>query len=227
LPGLLEVVAVPTGCVAVANGEAALHTFEGEPRNLAEGATAVAWSRGQIFVADGNDVLSFSPEGERLSSREVGPGVSAMVQTEESLVIGFEDGSVEVVATASDPSSAQRSRLPLEGSPSSRVVKLLEGPAGSLIAGFANGLLGIWSLETGSRLHEVQLHGPVIHTVLRGQRLFAASEMGQHAMLDLRVFHRDYCDLMREVWDTVPVVWEEGRPRRRTPPEMHRCTSGQ
>ena len=223
LVDLREVVALPGGCLALASDGVSLHPLEGERRHLAEEASALAWTGDRIHVAANDAVQVFSPDEELSNAHEVGPGVSAIVRTEKALVIGFRDGSIELFPTSRGEVMERRARLPLEGSPASAVVRLREGPAGSLVVGFANGLFGIWSLETGARLHEVQLHGSVVHLVLHDQRLYAASELGQYAVLDLEVFYRDYCTLLREVWSTVPVVWAQGRPRRRAPPAHHRC----
>jgi hypothetical protein len=93
----------------------------------------------------------------------------------------------------------------------------------TLIAGYANGLLGIWNLKDGKRLHDEHLHGAVLHLLLDGGRLYAATELGQHRVLDLRVFTQDYCSLVREIWSKVPFVWEGGLPVRRRPDPQHRC----
>jgi len=228
VPGLARVVAVPAGCLAIARGEVSLHEAGADARRIAEGATVAVWSRGRILVAGEREVRVFGPDGALETSIDVGPGVTALAAigavrdaAPDTLVVGFEDGSVELQPVSSRRES--RSRLPLEGAPASPVVRLLAGPAGSLAVSFANGSFGIWSLETGSRLYQVRLHGPVVHVLLRGSQLFIASELGQHAMLDLSVFERDHCDLMREVWDAVPVVWEDGHPVLRPPPRDHPC----
>ncbi len=33
----------------------------------------------------------------------------------------------------------------------------------------------------------------------------------------------DYCDLLRDVWRRVPIVWESPRAVLRPPPEQHPC----
>jgi hypothetical protein len=100
---------------------------------------------------------------------------------------------------------------------------MVEGPEGTLIAGYANGLVGIWSLANGARLEHDRLHGPVTNLLRRGSRLYAATELGEHLVLDLSVFDTSYCELMRRVWEAVPVVWERGVLVLRPPPDGHRC----
>jgi len=91
------------------------------------------------------------------------------------------------------------------------------------VVGYANGLLGIWDLESGKRLHHARLHGQLAHLLLEGGRLHAATELGSHLVWDLRVLGQDYCELMREIWTAVPVVWESGQPVLRPPPTDHAC----
>jgi hypothetical protein len=95
----------------------------------------------------------------------------------------------------------------------------------TLVVGFASGMVGLWNLRDGTRLHHGQIHGPVTHLVLAGSRLVAASELGQHLVWDLDVFQVDHCALLRQVWAQVPVAWEEGLPVIRAAPSGHRCSA--
>lgn len=54
-------------------------------------------------------------------------------------------------------------------------------------------------------------------------RVFMASDVGGKATLDLRIFARDRCDVMREVWEQVPIAWGDGRPVPAAPPPFHEC----
>ncbi len=92
-----------------------------------------------------------------------------------------------------------------------------------MIAGHSNGQLGIWSRVDGRKLRSVRLHGAVTHLAVDGTALHAVSELGHHTSLDLAIFEQDYCELMREVWAAIPVVWHNGRPAAREPPANHRC----
>jgi hypothetical protein len=97
------------------------------------------------------------------------------------------------------------------------------GPSGTLLAGFADGTVGIWNLDNGSRLHHARLHGAVRQLRVRRGTLLAATELGQHLTLDLGVFQRPYCEVLRQLWRQVPVVWEAGLPVLRPPPRQHPC----
>jgi len=55
------------------------------------------------------------------------------------------------------------------------------------------------------------------------ERLYAASDLGRQLVWDLSAFHKDYCALMRQLWDEVPVVWQSGQTLERPAPAGHRC----
>ncbi len=135
-------------------------------------------------------------------------------------VRGFADGSVEVDAVTGGGESGARF---LQDVPSHRVVQLLEGPRDSVVVGYASGHLGLWDLRTGVPLASWHLHGPVVRLALDGDHLEAVTELGDRLRADLSAFTRERCDLMREVWQAVPVQWDEGAPVRAVPPAGHEC----
>jgi hypothetical protein len=186
---------------------------------LAKGAGAVAAAGGRILVAVGDRVLFFSAEGKAQDQVPADPGVTAMAMVGDRLVLGYKEGGIEMAAAAEKKEPA----FSFEDVPSTSVTAMIPGPMDTLIVGYASGLLGVWSLENGARLYHVRLHGPVVHLLMKGDRLFAASELGDLRTLDLGVFHRDYCGLLREVWSKVSIVWEEGLPKVREPPGSHVC----
>ena len=218
-PGIRQLLAMPNGCVLRTGEAALLYTRTGAFKDLAREATAVARAAGQVLVAADSRVLLFDARGRKGASHEVGVGVSALARCGGQLAVGFTDGNIEVVPL----DGGRRPTHTFEGVPSSPVVRMLPGPMGSIIVGYANGLLGIWKLDSGALLHHVRLHGPVVHLVLRQGRLYAATELGDHLELDLRIFLRGYCDLVRQVWRRVPVVWDSGLPVKRKPHRKHRC----
>lgn len=107
--------------------------------------------------------------------------------------------------------------------PSSPVVRIIPGPQGTLIAGFANGVFGIWAATNGLLMNKWRLHGPVVHMFLRGSKLYAASELGQHRVVNLGMLTMPYCKLLRQVWKHVPAIWESGKPKERPRAKDHRC----
>ncbi len=218
---LEQVVATPYGCLTLARGQVRLHEGGDEARLLAREATVMAWSREQILVATNDGILVFDERGEQVSAHAPGAGATALAQTSDFVVVGFLDGSIELVHTRDE--RTETGQISFEGAPSSAVVRVLPGPRDTLIAAFSDGLLGIWSLENGTRLYHTRLHALVTHLLLEGDWLYAVSELGQHVALDLSVFSQDYCELLGEVWSTVPVVWEGGLVVWRAPSASHRC----
>jgi len=225
--GLHEVRALPSGCLTLAlgsgssaGGVAQIHQRTASARTLSREATAVHWSQGQILVATAKRVHVFDAWGRPRGEYPAPAGVRALALVHRWLVLGNRDGNIELVPTTS---GATRPRFTFEDVPSSPVVGLAAGPMSTLIVGFANGLLGIWNLANGSRLYSARLHGPVRHLRRVSGRLYAATELGDHLVVDLRVFDRSYCDLVREVWSRVPVVWQGGLTSLQPPPPLHRC----
>jgi hypothetical protein len=217
---LAQVVALNEGCVTLEAGTARLYDRTGAFRILRKKATALAMDRGEILVAAQGKIHVLSPTGKARASLPAGAGVTAVARAGQSLVAGFEDGGMELVPTGA---GRKKPSFTFEGTPASPVVRIVAGPEDTVIAGFGNGLFGLWSLTNGKRLEHGWLRGPVSHLMIKGRKLYVASDLGQHRVLDLGVFHTEYCDLMRQVWRKVPVVWEAGLPVLRTPPKDHRC----
>ena len=94
---------------------------------------------------------------------------------------------------------------------------------GTLVAGYSSGVVGTWDTETGIRLSHFGVHGPAVHLLVEGTRLYAASELGDHAVADMPELAMDRCTLLRAVWEAVPVVWRDGRAVRSPAPSDHVC----
>jgi WD40 repeat protein/serine/threonine protein kinase len=227
LPGLRQVAAVPDGCVALSassrtaeEGEARLVGRDGSTRVLAGRARAVVWDRGTIYVVENRRVAEHDPRGRRRGSLPCDPGASAVVRVGEWLVLGNQDGNIDLLPRTK---GLRRPSFSFEETPSSPVVRMLAGPMGTVIIGYANGTVGIWNLRNGSLLEQLQLHGPAIHLHYQRGQLYAATELGASHVLDLTVYDESYCDLLRAVWREVPVVWSGGLPLLQPPPRDHRC----
>ena len=222
--GLARALAVPGGCVALSEGGSLqLHPRSGAaPITLEKAATAVDWNRKQLLAATARQVLVLGPKGERKAAFPSTAGVTAVTRAGDWLVLGFRDGNIELVPTTI---GVRKPSFSFEDAPSSPVLRLVQGPMGTLIAGYANGLVGLWSLRNGARLESAQLHGPAVHLLVREGKLYAASELGQHLVLDLTIFHTPYCDLLRSLWREVPVIWQGGLPVQRRAPRDHQCVA--
>ena len=216
VPGLRQVLSLARGgCVVLAGDRAQLYQSSGALRELAAGASAIALEGDEILVAAGRKVHLFDGSGRLMGRLPADLGVSAIARVGHRLVLGFEDGNIEL---AGGPGRA----LALKETPSRPVDRIIQGPPGTLIAGYSNGFLGIWQLDNGALLYSTRLHGPVVHLLLKGGRLYAATQLGDHLLLEVGVFQKSYCALMREVWSGLPVVWNGGVQRAR-PPAGHRC----
>ena len=149
------------------------------------------------------------------------PGATALTLTARGqLVTGFRDGNLELRSLTDEQ---PRSAVSFDEVPSSPVTRLLPGPMHTLFAGYANGVVGIWSLDTGQQLHRAQLHGPVTHLAFTEGVLYVATDLGHFHAWDLGVFADDRCELLRAIWDRIPVVWGSGHASRREPPQAHDC----
>mgnify|MGYP000088107722 CR=1 FL=1 len=172
---------------------------------------------GFVVVANGQ-LSAFSDNGSQERTLDVGPGVSAVSLWSKGGILGFRTGSVELLSSAERASSIR-----FEGLPASPVVQLVKGPMNTVIIGFANGLVGLWSLHSGRRYYSENLHGAVQHISFQDGMLYAVSELGEISIRDLRVFGAKYCELMREIWSQIPVVWQAGLITAQSIPGRHAC----
>jgi len=222
LPGASRVLALSGRCLVLARGKAQLVDRASRVRELVGAHARAIWRDGHsILVATRTGVQVFSTGGRLRYQIDARGGITALGGSADRLALGFQDGTVQLFSAR----TRKRQKLSLENVPSSQVERILFGPKSTLILGHANGELGIWSLFSGKRLKHGRLLGPVVHLMLQKGRLYAASELGSHLVWDLRVLEQDYCELMREVWRRVPVLWEGGLPVLRAPPGTHRCTA--
>jgi hypothetical protein len=61
------------------------------------------------------------------------------------------------------------------------------------------------------------------HLAVDGDLLIVASEVGATSSMDLSVLTADYCDLLREVWSRVPVLWRDQIAVLEPPDPVHLC----
>jgi hypothetical protein len=222
LGGVERVIAIPDGCVTLAKGEARLFDRSGHTTPLATEARAVAWAGNEILVAAAQRIERFDGSGRALGSLSLPSeaSVSALGSVAGRIAVGFTDGSVQLLASRGHASAFP---LSLQEASTSPVVRIAEGPMQTLALGFRDGTVGLWSTEEGSRLESASLRGPVEHLLESGGELYAAGELGSYVTLDLSVYRAAYCDLLRDVWEAVPVLLERGTPVLRDPPVDHPC----
>jgi WD40 repeat protein/serine/threonine protein kinase len=225
VPGLRELVASPAGCFVLAGARARLYRRAGSFKDLADGATALSPSGSGVLVVAEARVRAFGEDGAPGAALAGARGARAALLVGSGprarLVLGFDDGRLEVSALGAR--GARRPVLAVRDAPSSPVLRLAPGPAETLLVGHENGYLALRSLGDGSRLDESSLHGPIAALEVAGSTAVAASELGDILTLDLGTLPLAACDLLREVWARVPVVWESGQPVVRAPPRDHPC----
>ncbi|MFH0903297.1 MAG: WD40 repeat domain-containing protein, partial [Pseudomonadota bacterium] len=217
-----SILATPSGCAVLSGEEALVFDRAGTVRRLATEATAIAWQASAVLVAAKGEVASYDDaEGNaRGESYKTGPGVTAVTIIDSWLAVGFNEGQIELFPLLA---GREKPAFAFAETGTSAVASLLKGPMDTLIAGYADGTLGIWELKNGTSLYHRKLHGPVRHLLLAGAKLYAATEIGDFTVLDLAVLEQPYCELLNRLWSEVPVVWENGAPVARNPPASHRC----
>jgi len=213
----------PGGCVTLAGGVVRLHSPTGPRTLVARDAVAVSVEQEAILVATTSQLLALGRSGARRRTFTVPPGVTAVGRAGRWIVVGYREGNMDLLDART---GRPRRGFLFERVPSSQAERIAAGPRGTLVAGYANGLVGLWDLQRGTRLDTRKLHGPVSHLVHDGQKLHVASELGGHLVWDLAALHLDYCELLRDVWRRVPVAWRDGLPVLAPAPTGHRCRRG-
>jgi WD40 repeat protein len=200
-------VAALDGACALVGDDGALDILGREPARVTLDAPVDALgSRGAtLLIAAGGQLTQLEPDGTR-HRRKGARGASAIGWLDDgTLAIGFRDGSLELFGDAVPPFA------PLELTPPSPVERIIGGRLGTVVMGFADGTVGMWQLATGARLERARLHGAVVHLGKHGQRVYAASELGESLRWDLRFLEQPRCELLNEVWSDIDVVWDNGR----------------
>jgi len=216
---LRAVVAGGSGCVALTSEGRAVELGRGKgSTTLAESVDAIARSSRGVLIASQREVRELDAGGRWTTLFATDIGVTAVADLGEWIGVGYREGGLEVVAR-----DGGRRRAAFELVPTSAVERIVAGPSGALIAGYATGDVGIWDTESGSQLMRFGLHGPAVHLMMDGKRLVAATELGDSTVVDLREYDLDYCSLLAEVWEGVPVVWEGGQAVKRARPAGHVC----
>lgn len=218
------IVATQKGCAVSGPRMTTMFNGDGQASDFPLAASALCFGGGRLFVASGTTIFSFGDDGGPAQSYGSDAGMSALLYTKNWLVVGYHDGSIELLSHV--PKQA-RPGIVFKGVPSSPVSFLRQGPMGTLLAGFGGGAFGAWQLDSGTLLHRAgHLHGAITHMVLRGGQLHVSSDLGMHTALDFRVFDLGRCPLLRQVWAEDPIIWMAGRPIAAAPNPSHLCAKG-
>ena len=218
----IEVLALPETCAAKLEGEAWLLDRDGARRVASDvriWAAAQAGGAGIWLMQAGDVIKVLDRQGRTLEQVPAPKGIKVMTADERHLYVGFADGALEGLARAGD----QGRTVWFEETPNSQVSSMVVGPHGLLMAGFVNGELGLWRRDGGRRMDQAKLHGSLDWLVTTEKGFFAASDLGQVLFWDLEIFDRPNCDLLRQVWSTVPFVWEQGHLQQLAPNPAHPC----
>jgi WD40 repeat protein/serine/threonine protein kinase len=199
--GARRVVALPGACALETDRGVTLLRPGWPPSELADRATLLGGDDGGLIIGQGEQVRLIAPEGTPLRRLTVTGRTLAAHRLGDQLLLGQADGRIRRLSL----SRAIGIPLPaLEQPPSTGVTRILGGPAGLIIAGFADGEVGIWHDSSGARLARGRLHGPVSHLLLERERLYAASEIGDRLAWGLEVLFMPYDRLLRDLRRQVP-----------------------
>jgi WD40 repeat protein len=217
-----QVLSVAGGC-AVRDADGAWFLGAGGRVVLGSDVTVIGrGGEGELAVADPSGVAALDVRtGEEAQRWPVATGGVVSVVAASGgpygpvAAIGRASGRVEVHQWAGWIPLAE----PFEAEPT--LIRLVA--PGLMVVGYETGQVGIWRME-GGLVHAEDLQGRVLHLGQRGHQVVVATEMGDHLLWDLELLGAARCDVLRSVWSDVGVVWEDGAPRRRPPPEGHPCS---
>jgi WD40 repeat protein len=173
---------------------------------------------GNTLILVGSEVKLFDSEGHNIGAFGRGEGVTAVAWLGDRMAVGFRNGSIELRRGQGGVEA-----IHFQETPASAVLRLVAGPSGTLVAGFADGSFGLWNASSGEKLELGALHGSVHQLLIHGSTLIVASEVGATATMDLSPLTDDYCDLLEEVRSRVPVIWNAHSAALQTPDSTHRC----
>ena len=209
--------ATRTACfVATEDGLAWYEGTGSKPAGTASGAVGL-WPAGDSVLTSRDGLLLELSSGGKQDRVKVAD-VSVATKVASGLLLGHNDGRL----TLQRPNGAKVS-MDVSTAPASPITALTAAPRHTVLAGFADGFFGLWSLETGALLESGRLHGPVTQLEMDGDLAHIVSELGQYEVRDYSTLTADWCALLREVWDETPVVLVDGTPTRRAVPTGHPC----
>jgi hypothetical protein len=222
-------------CVVRAKDRVLVFDEKGAFKERAAGAVALEVAhtkRGEeLLIATADRVVQFDAIGRRRGDMVVDHGVTALTRVRGHLVLGYENGVIEPGRSGNEEIDAEAElresgehppRFSFEATPSSAVTRLVEGPMDTLVAGYANGWVGIWSTKNGALLSSTTLHGAVVHIAVDSGAVWAASELGG-TLAGPDNFRLTHCELLARVWTQVPVIWSDGLPVSAAPRTDHPC----
>ncbi len=194
----------------------------GDARTLLDGAgpPSLDGAGRTALVPAGRAVLRFDAGGEQLARHELQTSPAVATTLGERVVAVSDGGEVEIVG----PDGEHRLlELAVRHNRIDYCIDAWPGPVGTLFVALSTGRISLWDLADGTELLQVDLHGRPVHHAARDGITYVATDVGDHAALDLSALEQDRCALLREVWDDAPAVWQAGALVDRPPPPDHPC----
>lgn len=234
LSGVLSVHANENDCllrtkneiVNVKRSGSRMSLFKSE--DLINNAFVTPSNKGRVWVSERFAIRGIAADGQTQVVLPADPemDVFAVFQEDQTKdasatafgrVLSFPGGQVEVHWPDQKP-------ILLKNTPSSDATTISIDIPGVAIVGFANGQLGLWDLVSGTRFAADRVGGKMEYLVMVDDVLYAATDLGNIIQWDMKYFSQDYCDLLKEVWREVPVVWAAAEGlRAEVPPSSHIC----
>jgi len=178
-----------------------------------ENARSLSVQDNTIVVGLDESVVTFlnADHTTPASVYKMSPGISsaALHPTAKTLIVGFNDGSIE--SYPQQGSLSQKSRL-IDQKVSSAVTHLLVGQHDLLVVGYANGRVRLLNQSSGRALEDVRLHGAIRFLRFESGVLEAVSDLGQHRRWDISALQLSPCTLAQNVRQDISVQWVQGKP---------------
>lgn len=211
-----DLVATTGGCVTLKAGQLGSYGTTGQLTNWSATASALGPAPKGVVAIEGDQVTTWSASGDKAAPITGASGAIAVGGTSDGAVVGFADGSLTRLTRGAPP-------LVLASGPHGRIVRIIEGPAGTIAASDSLGFVGLWDTHTGRLLQQADLHARVTQLAVIAGTLYAASELGTWLSFDLATLSAPYCDVLKNVWASVPVRWISGGPELAPTPSQHPC----
>ena len=217
-----QVLASPRGCFIRVKNKVLFVDTSGSTKELHRNVKAMSLDHGEILIAANKKVFVHAASSAQRAVLDVGRDVVAPLRVGDRLLFAYGPGRIR---SARIRQGSMKKTGIFQGFSLGGIVRMVAGPGGTVIGGSVDGTVGLWQAKDGAKLDSFRLHGPVAHLMIRGQTLYAVSELGDVRTVDLSSLKAGYCDLLRQVRRRIPVVWQGGRPWVQSPDPKHRCSS--
>lgn len=216
-----DLLATPQGCAV--RSEGAVRFFPARPGPekglVSSGVQAWGQSPDGLVIAHGKKISFFDDTGALQKEWPLPQsGITTMLADDTTLFLGQASGQVTV-----HPRS-QRPEVVLGGFSSAPVTRLAWGPSGTLLAGFENGIVGLWDLNNGDQLLRHEMQGAIVDIQRTDTRWHFVSRAGDLHTWDLATFMKEYCEVLKSLWRQTPLGWQNGGLMPSSVPGEHHCS---